>query len=118
VSATTVAFVGALVYRHPFLLPILQQHLDDLSGEVLPHLLIADVERWLELEIANRRMQSIEQVEAVLQFIEEGYTLGDGDVEELISVSFLEHFPRPGDLGSELRDLAGPQLQKQLGIIG
>jgi hypothetical protein len=117
-SAATVAFVGALAYAIPALRPVLQEHLDDQEGEVLPHLFMADVERWIHLEVVNRPKQSSDVVARVLEFLEEAYALGDPEVTELISVSFLEHLPRPGELGSEVHTMVGPHLRHQLRIIG
>ena len=117
-KAATVAFVGALVYRFPVLRPLLQEHLDDQKGEVLPHLFIADVERWVETGVKSGDRTRREQVRALLDFLETAYSQGDADVEELISVSFLEHLPRPEETGSEIRSMVGPVLAEQLRVIG
>ena len=117
-SAATVAFVGALVYAFPVLRPVLEEHLGDQEGEVLPHLFMADVERWLEREVMNRRAQSAEEIATLLAFLEEAVATGDPEVNELIAVSFLEHLPRPGQPGSEIRDMVGPHLRRQLRMIG
>lgn len=50
-SAETVAFVGAMTHRCRWLLPVFDEHLRDQEGEVLPHLYMADVERWAEAEL-------------------------------------------------------------------
>lgn len=118
-SAVTVAFMGALIYGRQWLLPLLDEHLDDLEGEVLPHLLIADVERWAEAEVLAQRTGSGTQLAAVLDFIEEQFaSMGDTEVGELISVSFLEHLPRLGEPASELRSLVGPTCATELDAIG
>jgi hypothetical protein len=116
--AASVAFVGAVVHAVPALRPILQEHLDDQEGEVLPHLLMADLERWLEREVKERPVQSAGDIQGMLQFIEESFTAGDPKINEVISASFLEHFPRPGEVGSEIRGMVGPALREQLRIIG
>lgn len=112
--AATVAFIGALVHAFPVLRPVLQEHLNDQEGEVLAHLFMADVERWLEREVMNRRSQSSTEVAGVLTFLEDTFGKGDPEVNELIAASFLEHLPRPGELGSEIRDMVGPYLRQQL----
>ncbi len=117
-SAATVAFVGALVYRFSALLPLLQDHIEEQEGEVLPHLFMADVERWVEGEVKSGDSSRCAQVQAMLNFLETAYSTTGGDVEELISVSFLDHLPRPGDPGCEIRCMVGPILTKQLSIIG
>jgi hypothetical protein len=119
VSAETVAFVGALVHAHPTLLPTLQEHLDDLDGEVLPHLLMADIERWAEREVEAGRSDATSDLAAVLGAIELAFKeFFESEVGELISVSFLEHLPRPKAPGSVLRDLVGPRCAAALDVIG
>lgn len=109
-----VAFLGALAWRFPPLLEALDEHLCDNDGEILPHPLMSNYERW-----AERALEADDpQLSDFLDFLEESYILRGDDVEELISVSFLEHLSRPGEPGSKLRDLVGPTLQKQLRVIG
>lgn len=117
-SAATVSFVGALVYRFPLLRPMLQEHLDDQEGEVLPHLFMADVERWLEREVLNRPAQSQTEIAALLAFLEEAFVTGDEEIRNVISASFLEHLPRPGEPGSQVRGMVGPSMADQLHLIG
>jgi len=117
-SASTVALVGALLNRFDVLRPLLEEHLEDQDGEVLPHLLMADIERWAEVEIAKRGHEARDLVQGVLDFLEEAYATQGSEVEELIAVSFLEHLPRPGAPGSQLRAMVGPRLAEQLRRIG
>jgi hypothetical protein len=113
-----VALVGALFYRFKVLRPLLEEHLEDQDGGVLPHLLIADVERWAETEIAKGDEGARALVREVLDFLEDAYATQGSEVEELIAVSFLEHVPRPGEPGSQLRALVGPRLAEELRRIG
>ena len=46
-KAIEVAFLGALVFRFPELLGVLEDHLADQGGEVLPHVLLASVTKQL-----------------------------------------------------------------------
>jgi hypothetical protein len=114
VRAAQVALLGALAWRFPELRERLDEHLDDNNGEVLPHVVMADYERWAESALAS----SDPQLSEFLDLLEDAYRSGGPEVEELISVSFLEHLPRPGKAGSQLRELVGPALQQQLGVIG
>lgn len=114
--ASTIAFVGALCYQFRELIPILEEHLDEQEGEVLPHLLMADIERWAEKAVSDPQERSL--LERVLGFIELEYPGADEETQELIVVSFLEHFPRPNCPGAELRSLVGPNLRRELEIIG
>ncbi|MCP9488807.1 MAG: YtzH-like family protein [Solirubrobacteraceae bacterium MAG38_C4-C5] len=107
------AFLGALAWRFPFLRDTLDEHLSDNDGEVLPHPLMSEYERW-----AERALQASDpQLSDFLGALEDAYRSGSDIVEELVSVSFLEHVPRLQEPGSELRDLVGPALRRQLGVI-
>lgn len=114
-SAATVSFVGALVRRNRVLLPVLEEHLIDQEGEVLPHLFMADVERWAEAALRRGQRGDVEQV---LEYIELEFSGPDDDVREVISVSFLEHLPRPEAPGAELRDMVGLACAEQLERVG
>jgi hypothetical protein len=105
-SASTVALVGALTYRNRDLLPILQTHLADNNEQVLPHLVMADVIRWL----VDHRSSRLEVVRSVLSWLEDAYLGGDDDVRDVIAVSGVEMIPDPGEPGAELRQMLGPNL--------
>ena len=109
------SFIGALVRRNRVLLPVLEEHLVDQEGEVLPHLIMADVERWARTALRQGKHQEVQQV---LEHLEEEFRGPDDDVREVISASFLEHLPRPGSPDAELRDLVGPACFEQLQRIG
>jgi hypothetical protein len=116
-SAVTVAFVGCLVYQFPALEGLLQEHLDDQEGEILPHLFMADLERWMEQELARPGGEPTELVGQILDFLEAAVRRDD-EVAELIHASFLEHLPRPGEPGAEIRAKLGPALTERLRQIG
>jgi hypothetical protein len=112
--AAQVALLGALAWRFPALRFELDQHLDDNDGEILPHPLMSAYERWAEAAV--RAGDS--DLTPFLAFLEDAYESGGEEVGELISVSFLEHLPRPGEPGAELRDRVGPAMAEQLRLIG
>ena len=85
---------------------------------MLPHLFMADVERWVEAEVVNRQAQSRELVQGVLDFLENQLGTGNEDIANVIHASFLEHLPRPGEPGSELRSMVGPLMAERLQQIG
>jgi len=49
-----IAFLGWLAWRFPGLRELLDEHLTDNHQEILPHLLIADYERWAEAAVAAK----------------------------------------------------------------
>lgn len=107
-SAATVAAIRALIDEHPELLPILDEHLKDNEGEVLPHLVMADVVRWLvRNEEAGR-----DDCRAVLAWMERRFLTGSEEVRGLIAVSGVGMLPDPGNPGAGLRDLLGPSLRE------
>lgn len=106
-TAKTVAFIGALIYEHQDLLSVLEEHLEDNDGEVLPHLIMADVVRWL---VAHRADQA-DLSRRVFAWLESAYERGDEDERDVIAVSGVEMLPDPGDEGADLRRLLGPQLR-------
>lgn len=105
-SASSVAFIGALVYRNRELLPVLEEQLADNDDQVLPHLVMADVVRWL---VVHRAAQP-GLVRSVFHWLEDAYLEGNSDVRDVIAVSGVEMIPDPGQPGSELRAMLGPQL--------
>jgi hypothetical protein len=105
-SASSVAFIGALMYRYRELLPILDEHLGDNDGQVLPHLVMADVMRWL----VAHRVEEPALIRSVLDWLETAYTDGDDDVRDVIAVSGVEMIPDPGQPGEELRMSLGAHL--------
>jgi hypothetical protein len=112
VNADDVAFVGALCYRYPLLLELLQEHLDDYDG-VLPHVFMGDLTRWVVQRFHDDA--SDETLRQVLDFLESAFE--GGRSEELIAVSFLENLSSNGDHAG-VRALLGPALQNQLRQIG
>ena len=106
-SANTVAAIGALIDAHRDLLPVLEEHLTDNEGVVLPHLVLADVVRWA---VAHRASHP-DVCRSVLAWLEREFDDGPEDVRGLITVSGVVMIPDPGQPGAELRDLLGPRLR-------
>ena len=115
-KSSELAFVGALVFACPWFSESFQEHVDFYDG-VLPHLFIADVERWAEDQFDSGPIQVAGKLDTVLAFLEHGMGVGP-DIAELVSVSFLEHLPRPGEPRSGLRLLVGEKCARQLDVIG
>lgn len=110
--ADDVAFAGGLCLQFPELRELLQEHLDDYDG-LLPHLLLADVTRWLVARLSEKgRSDSV--LASVLEFLEKHFVSGGEHVSELIAVSILETMPLKGEDSAELRELLGPAMQDHL----
>ncbi len=106
-SASTLAAIGALVHEYPQLTLLLAEHLDDNEGQMLPHLVLADVVRWL----AARMDIDPATCRSVLDWLEREYERGPEDVRGMIAVSGVAMIPDPGQPGSKLRELLGPSLR-------
>ena len=119
-SQHTEAFVRQLTDQIPGLVPILREHIADF-GEVLPHVFFGDLTRWV-LTMLERRgsgdLSAAREPQRLLDLLEQAYASGDEELQELISVSFLEHLPRPEESLAEIRELLGPSLAAQLKVIG
>jgi len=105
-SASTIAAIGALVDRYRQLIPLLEEHLDDNSGEVLPHLVMADIVRWLAAHVDSQP----DICRSILDWLGCEYERGPEDVRGMIVVSGVEMIPDPGQPGSALRGMLGPAL--------
>ncbi|MEK7424230.1 MAG: hypothetical protein AAB131_10360 [Actinomycetota bacterium] len=83
-------FVAELVECCPSLRDIVDEHVRDFDGEVLLHLLIADVRRF-----ALGCFQSGESdvLSSCLDVVAGGLSLGDDYVENAVAVSFVEDTP-------------------------
>lgn len=107
-SARTIELVRNLCATWSSVRPLWLEHLEDNEGEVLPHLLLSDVVRWMsssELEPHRARCDETWRWLAVQ------YQSGDSDVRDLIVVSGVKMIPDPGSPGSGQRAFLDPQLR-------
>ena len=81
-----------------------REHLEDYD-ELLPHVFLGDVTRWLTTGAPGPAAAS------VLAVLERHWTAGDEAVRNAIAVSFLENL-EPGD--AAVRAALGPGLQAEL----
>ena len=101
-------FMVDLLCAHPQFRPLYEEHISDYD-EMLSHLLIADVERWVE-----DPGQDQELVQKLLDWLDFRYSRSSAIVQELVSVSFLEHLPYAGQPGVEIAERLGPTLTAEL----
>ena len=100
------SFVGHLVWTLPDLAPVFEEHLSDQGGTLLPHVFMADVERWAESVVDA----SPAIVEALLDELAVGWLRGGDAVANLIEVSFVENLPYPDEPAVELRSMLPASL--------
>jgi hypothetical protein len=98
--------IEMLVDSQPGLQPLLEEHLADNDGELLPHLVMSDIVRWL----VDHRESEPEACRTILEQLEAAFVAGPDEVRGVIAVSGVEMIPDPGQPGSDLRALLGPEL--------
>lgn len=106
-------FLRGLVARHQALKPLLTEHLDDMDGELAPHLLMADIQRWVE-HSAPEDASAAAVVDDLDRALATALETGDTDVENVITVSFLEYWPPPPEPGSGWRQRFPEHLRARL----
>ncbi len=97
-----------LVGVYPGFGPVLAEHLEDNSDEMLPHLAMSDFVRWL----VDQYSLDPAICESAWAWLERAFDEGSEDVKDLIGVSAVEMIPNPGDPGSGMRDMLGPSLRE------
>ncbi len=124
-SEVTIDLIERLVAKYPRLKSIFDEHVSDNFGEVLPHLFFGDLTRYVisrlldvESGVGPKHADAEQELRALLNDLEDAYATGDEEIRELISVSFLENLPRPGEEASGVRAWLGPELAAQTRVIG
>ncbi len=117
-SDVTEAVIDRLVLRFDSLKPIFREHLADNFGEVLPHLFMGEVTRYLHEQMIaaeqGNQEDSWTEVDDVLTVLEHEFSSGGSEVEELIAVSFLENLMADDKPGREISSRLGPVLRAEL----
>jgi hypothetical protein len=112
------AFVRQLAGISPGLDAMLEEHLKDNFGEILPHVFLGNITRHAvaisENAESGRSLGARRELKSLLDSMEHTYATGNAEVQELIGASFLENLPRNGEPGSALRKMIGPKLAGQL----
>jgi hypothetical protein len=103
------ALVHAFVGRFPELTGLLEAHLEDNFGELLPHLFMGDVTRavvatWAGSPDAPPGLA----LQQLFSYLEERYRTGTENETELLEVSFVENLPRPDESNYDIRQMLGP----------
>lgn len=90
-------------------------HLRQQHGEALPHVFVADVTRYVVARFeAARELSNTDPAHQVLGEFEAGLRSGDGEVESLIAISFLEKLDCGSETGRRVRGALGPSSSTEL----
>ncbi len=112
------SFVQLLVNHFPILQGMFDEHVADNFGELLPHLFFGDLTRYCIRLSCSKGSDGgavdLHQLQDILDYLEIAYVEDSEVVGELIAVSFLEDLPRGNEDGSNIRQMVGPSLRKQL----
>ena len=85
------AFSKHLAYQIPPFGPLLDEHLTDNYGEILPHVFMGDVARWF-LQGATTSEAS-DWTRRLVELLDRALVDGSSDVRELVQASFIENLP-------------------------
>ena len=115
-SERTISFVRSMAARFPGLEPVLAEHIKD-NQEILPHLFFGDMTRYALSSVRVGRPDQTPELHRLLDLLEEAFSGGDEELQELIAVSFLENLQSTGDKGAHIITMLGPNLTKQWHLI-
>jgi hypothetical protein len=110
-------FVPTLLAELPGFKEIYDAHLRDYDT-ILPHVLVGDLTRYVIR--AYRQMstdasgQARRVVDRALALLEQAMQSTDAQLQELVSVSFLENLPQADEDYDAIKALLGPHLEKEL----
>ena len=105
--------VTELVGRVPELRALLDEHLADQEGELLPYLLMADVAGWAHATYPS----DPEAVGGVVDWLEDEYAQAATAEKDLIGLGFVEAIPYRPD-GAPLLMRLGPELTQVAAELG
>ena len=110
---TSQDLVTELVGRFPELRALLDEHLADQGGELLPYLLMADVAGWAHATYPT----DPEAVGGVVDWLEYEYAQAATAEKDLIGLGFVEAIPYRPD-GAPLLMRLGPELTQVAAELG
>ncbi len=113
-------FIEKMLEKVPDLRNIYQEHLDD-NDELLPHVFMADVTRFvlelLENDLQNKSKTVEDKIFILLELIENALREGNEDVKDVIILSFLENLEQDDFKYSLLKEKLGRESLKNLNKI-
>ena len=106
--------VNILANKVPELRPVLDEHVRDQFGELLPHVFFGDLTRYVMEQVRqdrNRQPSDSNGVVArILEILEHALISGDEKLRELVVASFLENLDPLEDGYTGLKAILGPNL--------
>lgn len=105
--------VHRMIQSFPQLRPLYHSHLDDMGGELLPYLLMADAARWASAEVVS----DAATVGALVRWLEQEFEAAGADEKDLIGLGFVEALPAAPE-GDPLLERLGPSLRQVAEELG
>lgn len=115
--ALVLRFVNSLLAHEPQLRSVYETHILDYE-EPLPHVFLGDVARYVVQQIHSDTTEILESPKRILSFLEQSIVTEGEEVQELISVSFLENLVKHEGVIVRLKGMLGPNLRKELEAQG
>jgi hypothetical protein len=108
---TQVEFIEELLQVEPALKAVFGAHICD-NDEVLPHVFMGDVTRFIIAAAERKNADSM--LPKLINFLEVQLATGGDEIENLISVSFIENLTGEVEAISVLIPMMGPCLRKEI----
>ena len=105
--------VDRLLSAFPQLSPLVEEHLADQEGELLPYLLLADIARWAQASYAGDPAL----VGRLIDWLEGEFVRAEPAEKDLIGLGFVEVIPYLPH-GAPLLARLGPELTRVAGDLG
>ena len=106
--------VRRLVDAVPELRPLLQENTDEIDGRVLTYPFLADVAGLVQAWATDQVDSSELRVRRILGLLEASFRIGDSDLDDLISLGFVENLEHRGRSYQIVRSSLGPGLLAEL----
>jgi hypothetical protein len=90
---------------------VFREHIQDYD-EVLPHVLVAELARFLSADVQKSGSLSA-ALPPAMDILERGMASNDPKLQELVAVSFLENLDPADASFQEIRRHFGPHMRKQ-----
>lgn len=92
--------------------------------ELIPHVFLGDLTRYIVdlyksifQDLPDKRKNKWNEIYKILSYLENGLSLGNKEIQELIAVSFIENLDLTDSSIKKLEDKFGPYLKKELQLI-
>ncbi len=107
--------VRRLVADFPSLAQVMEEHVADQEGELLPYLFMADVARWANATYVERP----DEVGGVVDWLEREFHDAAAPEKDLIALGFVEAIPFPPEGAALLLRLGSglTQVARELGLL-